>query len=510
MVGFPSVSGPETMLTRRGLLTVGGVALGSLLASRSPARAAALLATGSPPVAARSPYRSRPDLNPPSITVSTLAGGTAKGYILLAPFDITAAAGTVQATPASKSHVGPLIVDSTGEPVWFLPLAKDTAMGLRVQEFMGKRVLTWYEGTVLGPYGGNYVVFDDTYHRLALVQAGGGRHGDLHEFLLTPEHTALITIYQQITADLTSIGGASNGQLIEGIVQEVDIATGRVLFEWRSFDHVGLDESFRTGITPAGNVDYFHLNSIDIDRDGNLLVSARHTSAVYKIDRRTGAVIWRLGGKKSDWRIDPAASFAFQHDVRRRPDGTITLFDNAAADPGPSVASRGLRIALHQQTKRVSLVKEYNPAVPRAGWAMGNVQELDDGGVFIGWGTDGSFSEFGPDGRLRFDARFGDGSVAYRAFRMNWDARATGTPSIAVVPVDSATMTVYASWNGATDVARWEVHTGTRPDNVQAVGANSRTGFETAITVPLVHGYATAVALDARGRRLGAATPNAV
>ena len=160
------------MLTRRGLLTVGGVALGSLLASRSPARAAALLATGSPPVAARSPYRSRPDLNPPSITVSTLAGGAAKGYILLAPFDITAAAGTVQATPASKSHVGPLIVDSTGEPIWFLPLAKDTAMGLRVQEFMGKRVLTWYEGTVLGPYGGNYVVFDDTYHRLALVQAG--------------------------------------------------------------------------------------------------------------------------------------------------------------------------------------------------------------------------------------------------------------------------------------------------------------------------------------------------
>ncbi len=498
------------MLTRRGLLALGGVALGSLLASRSPARAAALFAEGSPPVAARSPYRSRPDLNPPPITVSTPADGTAPGYIFLAPFDITATAGTVQATPASESRVGPLIVDSTGEPIWFLPLAKDAAMGVRVQEFMGKRVLTWYEGTVTGAYGGTYVVFDDTYHRRELVRAGAGRHGDLHEFLLTPEHTALITVYQQITADLTSIGGTRNGQLIEGIVQEIDIATGRVLFEWRSFDHVGLDESFQTEQTPAGNVDYFHLNSIDIDRDGNLLVSARHTSAVYKIDRRSGVVIWRLGGKKSDWRIDPAARFAFQHDVRRRPDGTITLFDNRAAVPGPGVASRGLRIVLDRRTRRASLVREYNPAVPRAAWAMGNVQELDDGGVFIGWGTDGSFSEFGPDGLLRFDGRFGDESVAYRAFRLNWRARPSGTPTIAVAPVDAATMTVYASWNGATDVARWEVRTGTRPDNVVAVGANDRTGFETPITVPLVRGYATAVALDGRGRRLGAAVPVAV
>jgi len=504
------VPASDIRLTRRGLVAVGGVALGSLLAARSPARAAALLGTATPPVSARAPYRSRPDLNPPPITISIPADGTAPGYVFLSPFDITAATGTAQAVPASKSHVGPLIVDSTGEPVWFLPLGKDTAMGLRVQEFNGKRVLTWYEGTVLGAYGGNYVVFDDTYHRLALVEAGGGRHGDLHEFLLTPAHTALITIYQEITADLTSVGGAVNGRLVEGIVQEVDIATGRVLFDWRSFDHVGLDESFQTQVTAAGNVDYFHLNSVDVDRDGNLLVSARHTSAVYKVDRRTGAVIWRLGGKKSDWHIDPAASFAFQHDVRRRPDGSITLFDNNAALPGPAVASRGIRIALHGGTKRVSLVEQWSPTARRAGWAMGNVQQLDDGGVFIGWGTDGSFSEFGPDGKLRFDARFGDGSVGYRAYRLNWQAQPTGTPSIAVVPGDAGTMTVYASWNGATGVARWEVRTGTRPDTLQPVGANSRTGFETAIIVPLAHGYATAVALDAHGRRLGAAAPVAV
>jgi len=509
VVGLVRVPGSDSKLTRRGLVAAGGAALGALLVTRSPARAAALLGVDSPPVAARSPYRSRPDLEPPPITVATPASGTAPGYVFLSPFDITAKPGATS-IPLSQSHVGPLIVDSTGEPVWFLPLGKDTAMGLRVQRPNGRQVLTWFEGTVLGGYGGHYVIFDDTYHRIALVQAGGGRHGDLHEFLLTPEHTALITIYQEITADLRSVGGAAKGRLVEGIVQEVDIATGRVLFEWRSFDHVGLDESVQAQVTPAGNVDYFHLNSIDIDRDGNLLVSARNTSAVYKIDRRTGAVIWRLGGKKSDWLIDHNAAFSFQHDVRRRPDGSITLFDNRTALPTASVASRGLRIALHERTVRVSLVEQWSPSVPRTAWAMGNVQQLEDGGVFIGWGTDGSFSEFGPDGRLRFDARFGDGSVGYRAYRLNWQARPSGAPSIAVVPGGASTMTVYASWNGATDVARWEVRTGTRPDNVQAVGATGRTGFETAITVPLQHGYATAVALDARGRRLGAAAPVAV
>jgi len=504
VVGLVRVPGSESKLTRRGLVAAGGGALAALLVGRSPARAAALLGADSPPPVARSPYRSRPDLQPPPITVATPASGTAPGYVFLSPFDITAKPGAAP-IPPSQSHVGPLIVDSTGEPVWFLPLGEGAAMGLRVQRYRGKPVLTWFEGAVLGGYGGHYVVFDGTYHRVALVEAGG--HGDLHEFLLTQERTALITIYQEITADLRSVGGAANGRLVQGIVQEVDIATGRVLFEWRSFDHVGLDESFQTQVTPAGNVDYFHLNSIDLDRDGNLLVSARHTSAVYKVDRRTGAVIWRLGGKKSDWLVDHRAAFSFQHDVRRRPDGTITLFDNRTALPTATVAARGMRIALHERTVRASLVEQWSPSVPRTAWAMGNVQQLEDGGVFIGWGTDGSFSEFGPNGELRYDARFGDGSVGYRAFRMNWRGRPTGAPSIAVVPVDSATMTVYASWNGATDVARWEVRTGTRPDNVGAAGSSLRTGFETAITVPLAHGYATAVALDAQGRRLGAAAP---
>ena len=458
------------------------------------------------PVPARG-YHSRPDLNPPAITITRSASRTEPGTIFLAPFQISAASGTQPAVPASESTSGPLVVDDTGEPIWFLPLGSSTAMDFRVQTFRGRPVLTWYEGTVLGPYGGEFVIYDPTYHRIARVTAGRGRHGDLHEFLLTAKGTALVTIYYEIPADLTSIAGPADGRLVTGIVQELDVASGDVLFEWRSREHVPLDESYMTAVTPAGNVDYFHLNSIAVDRDGDLLVSARHTSTVYKITRRTGEILWRLGGKNSDFTFGPGASFSFQHDARRQSDGTITLFDNAGALPGPGVASRVVRLALDLKKKRATLVREYKPSDARAGWAMGNAQQLPDGGLFVGWGTDGSFSEFGPAGRLRFDARFADGSVTYRAFRWPWVARPTGRPALAAVHNDDGTTTAYVSWNGATEVARWRVETGERPDALRPVATKPRTGFETAITVPAPSGYLSVVALDAAGKRLGAAEP---
>ena len=387
--------------------------------------------------------------------------------------------------------------------MWFLPLASKSAMGLRVQRYRGRPVLTWYEGTVLGAYGGDYVVFDPTYHRVVRVKAAGGRHGDLHEFLLTAKGTALITIYNELRADLTPVGGAADARLVEGIVQEVDVATGRLRFEWRSHEHVPVEESYRTEVTPAGNVDYFHLNSVAVDRDGSLLISSRHTSTVYKVDRRTGDVIWRLGGKRSDFSFGPGAAFSFQHDARRRADGSFTIFDNRAAEPGPGVASRGIRLALDEKARHATLLQEYEPADPRSGWAMGNVQALDGGAVFVGWGTDGSFSEFGPGGDLRFDARFADGSVAYRAFRFSWTGRPTGVPALAATANGDGTSTVYASWNGATDVAAWQVLGGSRSDRLRVVATRPRSGFETPIVVAGAAGYVAVAAVSRSGRRLG-------
>jgi len=482
-------------LTRRGFIALAGAGWAALSGLRLPTARAASATTDA--------YVSRPDLNPPAISIDFPADGTSPGLIFVAPFDITAAQGAYHSTPNSRSHSGPLVVDDSGEPVWFLPLGSTTAMDVRLQTYQGRTVLTWYEGTVLGAEGGSWVIFDPTFHEVATVKAGRGRHGDLHDLQLTPEGTALITIYREIATPAVP-------RLVTGIVQEIDVATGRVLFEWRSNEHVGLDESLMPQVAPAGNVDYFHLNSIDVDFDGNLLLSARNTSTIYKVDRKSGAVLWRLGGKRSDFAVDPAASFAFQHDVRRLSDGTITIFDNNAAAPDAQTLSRGLRISLDMKKKRASLVREYLAPAARTTWAMGNVQQLDDGGVFIGWGTDGSFTELGPDGSIRLDARFANGSVSYRAFRFDLQAAPKGRPATEIAPAADGTMTMYVSWNGATQVARWQLLAGASAGTLKPVKTVGRTGFETAIPLPAASGTFSVVALDAHGKQLRAAAPTTI
>jgi hypothetical protein len=436
---------------------------------------------------------SRPDLAPPPIDVLA-ARGAAPGYTFLAPFDISPVPGAV------SPQAGPLIVDDAGEPAWFLPLAGRTAMNARAQTYRGRPVLTWYEGAVLEGYGGDFVIFDPTYHEVARVSAGWGRHGDLHEFLLTPKGTALISIYQRLP----------DSPLVEGIVQEVDVATGRVVFEWRSSEHVGVEESFLTAPQKDGTIDYFHLNSVDVDTDGHLLVSSRHTCAVYKVHRRTGQVLWRLGGKRSDFSVAPDAAFAYQHDVRRQPDGTLTLFDNRVGAPGAAGSSRGVRLAVDMERRTVGLVQEYRAPGERAGWAMGNVQQLDDGGVFVGWGTDGSFSEFAPDGRLRYDARFGDVSVSYRTYRLPWVAHPTGEPAAAVGTTPAGADALHVSWNGATQVRTWQVHGGRSATALKPLAHRPRTGFETTIPLPSAPQWISVVGLDAHGRRVGGSAPFAV
>ncbi|HVV57675.1 MAG TPA: arylsulfotransferase family protein [Gaiellaceae bacterium] len=476
-----------------------GTALGGLVARSSPALA--LTRRESAGGAGHRSFVSAPGLRPPAVEVTAAAGGTASGLVFVAPFAL--------GPPAADAQYGPLIVDDAGEPVWFLPVNGRSAMNLRVQRFHGEPVLTWYEGNVASGgygYGGECVIADTTYREVARVKAGHDLQADLHEFLITSRNTALVAIFNQRPWDLSAVGGPAEGQLVEGVVQEIDVATKEVLFEWHSVDHVGLDETYRDDLVTQPNFDYFHLNSIGVDADGDLIVSARHTSTVYKIDRRSGAVVWRLGGRKSDFALGPGARFDFQHDARRHEDGTLTVFDNGAWGPGPGdvePSSRGLRLALDEQARTADLVAEYRAPAPRLATAMGDVQGLPGGNVFVGWGIAGSFSELGPSGDLRFDARFADGSASYRAFRDPWVGRPATRPAIVVTTDESGRpATVHASWNGATEVAHWQLRTGPAPGRLRAVRTAPRTGFETAIDLPAPAAFLAVVALDASGRQL--------
>ena len=182
------------------------------------------------------------------------------------------------------------------------------------------------------------------------MKAGDGQRGGLHEFSITPQDTALLTLYVRTQADLSLIGGPKDGMAWEGIAQELDLETKEVLFEWRSLDHVGVEESYREPPQDPGTpIDYFHINSIDVDFDGNLLISAKATSAVYNLDRESGEVLWRLGGKESDFEMGDGTRTVSQHDARRQEDGTITIFDNGAP---PQVHEQSRAIVVHSTWTR--------------------------------------------------------------------------------------------------------------------------------------------------------------
>ena len=422
------------------------------------------------------PYQhfvSRPDLKPPPVRVLTPARGTAPGYVFIAP-------------KKNVAQAGPMIVDDRGRLVWFRPLNTRGVTDFRVQTYRGRPVLTWWRGRpVHGDGDGNYAIVDASYRTVARVRPGNGLVGDIHEFLITPRNTVLTTIFHRVRR--------GDRTIFEGALQEIDLATGRVLFEWHSLGHVGLQESYEPPPKKRSlPYDYFHVNSIDEDVDGNLLVSARNTHAVYEIDRRNGRILWRLGGKRSDFALKPGARFAWQHDARRRPDGTITLFDNEAA-PRVGRESRGVVLRLDMRHMRATLVRSivHTPRLLAA--TQGNLQLLPDGHWFVGWGARPYFTEYDRTGRrVLFDARFGSGADSYRAYRFRWTGRPGGTPALAVVG-----RTAYVSWNGATEVARWQLVARGSADGVRPLLTVPNAGFETAVRVPT---GATSIAVRALAR----------
>jgi Arylsulfotransferase (ASST) len=443
-------------------------------------------------------FRSRPDLRPPVVHILTPAHGAAPGLIFLAP-------------KMRVAQAGPMIMDNRGRLVWFHPLRLTKGVtDFRVERYRGRPVLTWWRGhpKTVPHSDGWYVIYDTSYRPIAEVRPGHGLVGDVHEFTLTPRGSALMTIYHRRHANLSALGGPANGLIWEGVVQEVDVRTGRVRFEWHSYPQIGVGESYSNPPrkqlgTKSFPYDYIHLNAIDQEPNGDLLISGRNTHAVYEVSRRTGKVLWRLGGKRSDFRMGPGVRFAWQHDARRQPDGTITLFDNGAS-PAVEKFSRVLVLRLNMRTKRATLVRSYSHPKKLLSPFEGNGQFLPDGHVFVGWGAQPYITEFDRKGHVLFDAYFGHGGKpgedadSYRAFRFLWHGHPAEPPALAV-----AGSTVYASWNGATEVARWQVLAGPARDELAPVATAGKRGFETAIPFSTHDAYLAVRALDRRGRVLG-------
>jgi Arylsulfotransferase (ASST) len=403
---------------------------------------------------------------------------------------------------------GPLIYTPQGKLVWFEKLPKgETAENLSVQRYDGRRELTWWRGRVLslGFGEGEDVVMSSRYQTVARVAGGNGLRADLHDFQILPHDVAFITAFNPIRCDLAPLKGARDGTIIDTAIQEVDMKTGLVRWEWHSLDHVAASESETETPTDAAPWDWFHLNSIDPEPNGDIFISARSTWAGYQLEAGSGRILWRLGGTKSSFRMGPGTDTAWQHDGRILANGEVTLFDDGSNPPIHS-QSRAVRIALDFKTRQARLTSAYtHPNPPLLAASQGNMQTLSDGNTLVGYGGLPAISEYARGGSLLFDANLPLDMSFYRAFRFPWSGRPLSAPAVlANLNASTAEETVvHMSWNGATDVSLWRVLAGAHPDALKAATTVSASGFESSTILPVKRAYVAVQALDSGGRVLG-------
>lgn len=427
---------------------------------------------------------SNPNVRPSPVRVSEVKKNKlAPGYILLTP-----------------DNTDLLIIDSSGQTVFAAPAPKGERLAdFKVQHYLGKPVLTWWHGPMKGGVGsGTHEIVDQSYRRVAQVTAGNGyRHADLHEFVITPRNSALITVYVPARMDLRSKGGSANGGVVDSIVQEIDIPTGLVKFQWHALGHIDIAESDEKMDKPW---DAFHMNSIQEGPDGDLLLSIRHTSALYNVDRRTGQIKWRLGGQRSSFTLGRGVRFGYQHDARFLSPNLISLFDNRYRSPvrgKPSSRAQVIKLDIERHT--ANLVKDYN-APGQCADSQGSAQVLPNGNVFVGWGSSSAFSEFAENGQLLLKGRLS--AESYRSYRAPWVGLPSYPPDIAIRRTAGG-IKIYASWNGATEVSSWQVLAGKSAKSLRPIRTVERTSFETTIDLPRTDGYYAVAALNKTGKVLG-------
>jgi hypothetical protein len=398
--------------------------------------------------------------------------------------------------------------------VWFLPRPGRVTSSLQAQVLKGKPVLTWGErGPVTtpaeifkaDPRDTYYVIADQHYNQFLRVRAVGDDVGtDMHELVITKRNTALLLGFRTVARDLSGVGGRRDGHLVDSIVQEIDLTTGKLLLNWSAAEHIPISDSMVRQPRTDAAWEPYHANSISVASDGNLLVSLRHTSAVYKLDRKTGKVLWTLGGKSSDFDLGPGARFWFQHDAQPLGDGKVLLFDNAATlEDRRSRFSRVKVLQLNGRTRSATLVTDIVHDRPILAISQGDARRLPNGNFFVGWGNRQWFSEYTPQGQQLFDGALP--SVAYQSYRAlkgSWSGRPKTKPAITADRTRGRTL-IWASWNGATAVASWRVLGGPGETTLKPLGSGERIGFETRLDVAAAPHVVRVQALDRDEKVLG-------
>ena len=462
-------------------------------------------------------FVSAPNLHPPKLTTDTKTQkGLAPGYFMTGVFK-----NLTQSQPMIGES-GPLILDRNLQPVWYDPIGtKALAANLRVQTYDGKPVLTWWQGTV-SPAGvtnsGEDVVVDQHYRKLATLRGADGWIISEHEMLVSGSN-AWVTAYKTVPANLSAYGGPASGSVLDSAVQEYSLKTGQLLYTWDALNpgavpNIPLSQSEQKPL-PGMPWDAYHINSIALTGNETFLVSMRNTWTAYLVNRLTGAIVWTVSGNphNSSFTLPANAQFQWQHDVELHGGDVLSLFDDHCcafkSAPGGKVAfvkptgpSRGLVIKLNVTNHTGSFVSQYSRGKAFNAAFLGDTQLLPGGNVALGWGSTAFFSEDSSKGKVLLDAVWPTPDLSYRTYVQRWTGIPYFPPSGAVRN-NQGKATVYASWDGDTQVVSWRVLAGTSASSLKAVASTTKSGFETSIPLTSSYKVYEVQALDAHHHVLG-------
>jgi hypothetical protein len=442
-------------------------------------------------------YASAPTITPSSVTINQPAlPGAAPGDLFLAPYQ-------------GEGSPGPMISEQDGTLVWFHPLPSgEQSTNFKLQQYEGKTVLTWWQGRILkvGFGQGEDVIYNSSYQPLAKVRAGNGYLADLHEIRLTPQGTAWIDAFDPIQMNLRSVHGPKHGVLTDSVVQEIDVKTGLVMWEWHALGHIPLADSHNPVSTNNYPWDYIHVNSVDPGSSGDVLISARNSWGLYDINIRTGAFNWRLGDEQSSFKLGPGTRTYWQHDAEWQPGGLISVFDNGSTPPKER-QSRGLLLDPNLASKTVTLVKAFvNPTKTLLAPAQGNLLSLPEDDWLMGYGNLPNFTEYNAAGVVLLDGTLGKNVQDFRTYLFPWSGRPSTPPALTAKRTGES-VTLLTSWNGATEVTSWQVLAGSSPSNLSVLETVPRSGFQTEAAVTTSADHVETRALDAGGTVLGSSQP---
>jgi hypothetical protein len=464
-------------------------------------------------------FVSAPNLHPPQLgtAVATQTGKLAPGYFMVTNFKSFAF------NQPLTGQSGPLILDKNLQPVWFDPIGTNALAGnLKAQTYEGKPVLSWWQGKVTGlgvTTSGEDVVVNQHYQQVATLKGADGWIISEHEMVISGAN-AWVTAYKTVPMNLTPYGGSANGEVLDSAVQEYDLATGQLLYTWDALNpggvpNVPLSQSQQKPF-PGIPWDAYHINSIELTGNGTFLVSLRNTWSAYLVDRSTGAIEWTLSGNPglSTFKLPAKAQFQWQHDVELHPGNVVTLFDDACCAFKTETANnkvtfelangltRGLVLNLNLTEHTGSFVAQYMLTPTFSAAFLGSLEQLPNGNVVLGWGSQPFFTEQSRSGQTLLKAKWPVPDESYRAYVQNWVGIPSFPPSGAVRTAGGKA-TVYASWDGDTQVLGWRVLAGSSTGSLKTVATASKNGFETVIALKSSYDAYKVQAIGAKGHVLG-------